>query len=197
MLAAKKHMQILASMSEDATKVLLEGANPVGTLEQRLKDFAWSQRSKLNVSWFAVQAEFIYLQNTEPRTLRKGVPLMHYRLPGLTALWLDKARWARFLAGPTVWRVLVPPENRDELPGQYLVRSEVPPAPGDNLGLKLYMYHEDPPWVPDEMLKVMWPCSRVPPHEFAQVALGAVADQALFIVLPEYSTMVASKPSNN
>ena len=187
----RDHMIRLKSRAESYKRSRIANSRDESIIsEASIKSLQWSPGPYLLKSWFAVTAEIRFLAEQEGR-------LLHPQWPFLSEVYREEKNWKAFLAGPEVWMIHHSTMHSPRLPQPLLVRSTVPPVPGDQLFLQslfTWMTMGEQTAHSDVVVIVVSPVLYVPPQDFANVGLGAVVDQALFEVLPE-SIMALSEPA--
>jgi hypothetical protein len=150
----------------------------------------WSVLYMLPPKWQKLTAEMQYLDRQN-----EWHPTNMY----LTDL-LREERYQEWIQTSRVWMIAVQPF----LPGQpatpILVASQVPPSPGDHLSLvSIHTFWEHTPEgeevEPECSMTVLWPAFRLSQDDLAAVALGAIEDNGLFVVLDGSRLALAPKES--
>ncbi len=166
-------------------------------LEQPDRDRLWAaSRDSLNWSvlkmlpprWLKLTAEMQYLD---------GQDTWHPTNMYLTDL-LPKQRYQDWIQTSRVWLVAVQPFLPNQPTTPILVASQVPPSPGDHLSMvSFHTFWEHTPEgeeaEPEFSLTVLWPALRLSQEDLAAVALGAIQEKCLFLVLDESTLALAPK----
>ena len=148
----------------------------------------WSVLDTLPPRWQKLTAEMQYLYEQDT---------WHPTNMYLTDL-LPEKRYQSWIQTSRVWLVAVQPFLPNQPTTPILVASQVPPSPGDHLSLvSFHTFWEHMPEgedaEPEFSMTVLWPAFRLSQNDLAAVALGAIQDNGLFLVLDESTLALAPK----